>query len=216
MKRRALVAAVVALGLSWQALDAQTGSWFTLGAGATGIRLQSRLATGASSELTGVAFGGEGGLALGPVALEVGYWQGRLDPDAAGTPSQDVIDGRALLSLRAVGWLAVKGGAEARSYVTTAGTERWVFWQLRVRAERVIVEPSVLGYVEVWRALSTEVNAPQPVERGQGGEVGLTVRRVLGPLWVRLAYGIDDARLSGSARRETVEAVALSVGLGGR
>lgn len=206
----------LAMSLNGRVASAQIGRWFTLGAGATDLRVQSRAATGVTSELTGIAVGGEGELALGPVALEVGYRQGPVEADAAGAVRRDVIEGRALLAVRAVGWFAVKAGPQVRSYVTTAGTERWVFWQARVRVEHTIVEPSVRGYVEVWRALSTEVNAPQPVERGYGGEVGLTVRVARGPLWVRLVYGIDDARLSGSARRETVEALALTVGFGGR
>ncbi|HEX9611576.1 MAG TPA: hypothetical protein VF978_06785 [Gemmatimonadales bacterium] len=215
MKLPVVVATVLAAGLSWGALAAQTGNWLTVGAGATGIRLQSRSATGVSSDVSGVVFGGAGSVAVGPVALELGYWQGRLDAGPGSTQLQDVIDGRALLVLRAVPWLGVKVGTEARSYVTPAGTERWVFWQARIRAERTIVDPSVRGHVEVWRALSTEVNAPQAVDHGQGGEVGLTLLRALGPLWVRLAYGIDDARLTGSARRQTVEALAFSVGYGG-
>jgi hypothetical protein len=126
-----------------------------------------------------------------------------------------VIDGYALLVVHAQPWLDVKMGAEARSYVTPAGTERWVFWQARLRAERTIVDPSVRGHIEVWRALSTEVNTSGTVDRAQGGEVGLTLLRVLGPLWVRMAYGIDDARLVGSERRQTLEALGVSVGYGG-
>lgn len=146
----------------------------------------------------------------------MGYWQGGVDADPGGTQQQDVIDGYALLVLRAQPWLGVKVGAEARSYVTLAGTERWVFWQARLRAERTIVDPSVRGHVEVWRALSTEVSTSGTVDRAQGGEVGLTLLRALGPLWVRMGYGIDDVRLTGSARRQTLEALAFSVGYGGR
>ncbi len=204
------------MSLCGQAGTAQTGHPFTLGVGATSVRVQSRAVTGVASELTGVAFGGDGRLALGPLALEVGYRQGPVESDAAGVVGRDMVEGRALLAVRAVGWFAVKAGPQVRSYVTAAGTERWVFWQARVRVERTIVEPSVRGYVEVWRAFSTEVNVPQPVERGYGGEVGLTIRVARGPLWLRLAYGIDDTRLTGSARRETVEALALTVGVGGR
>lgn len=215
MTRRLVVAAVCVAALGGRALAAQTANWLTVGASATGIRLQNRFATGASSDGSGVALGVSGGAGLGPVALALGYWQGRVDADPGGTQQQDVIDGYALLVLRAQPWLGVKVGVEARSYVTPAGTERWVFWQARLRAERTIVEPSVRGHVEVWRALSTEVNTSGTVDRAQGGEVGLTLLRVLGPLWVRMAYGIDDARLVGSERRQTLEALAFSVGYGG-
>lgn len=218
MTRRMLTAAVcvVALGSGGEALGAQTANWFTVGAGATGIRLQSRFATGASSDVSGIAAGAMSGVEFGRVALELGYWQGRLNADPNGTQQQDVIDGYALLVLRAAPWLRVKGGAEARSYVTAAGTEHWLFWQARLRAERTIVNPSVRGHIEIWRALSTEVNTSVTVDRAQGGEVGVTMLRALGPFWARLAYGMDDVRLVGSARRQTLEALAFTVGYGGR
>ena len=216
MTRRLVVAAVCVAALGGKALGAQTANWLTVGASATRIRLQNRFATGVSSDVSGVAWGASGCVGLGRVALALGYWQGRVDADPGGTQQQDVIDGYALLVLRAQPWLGVKVGAEARSYVTPAGTERWVFWQARLRAERTIVDPSVRGHVEVWRALSTEENAQGTVDRAQGGEVGLTLRRALGPLWVRMAYGIDDLRLIGTARRQTLEVLAFSVGYGGR
>ena len=216
MTRRLVVAAVCVAALGGTALGAQTANWLTVGASTTGIRLQSRFATGLSSDASGVALGASGAVARGPVALALGYWQGGVDADPGGTQQQDVIDGYALLVLRAQPWLGVKVGAEARSYVTPAGTERWVFWQARLRTERTIVDPSVRGHVEVWRALSTEVSTSGTVDRAQGGEVGLTLLRALGPLWVRMGYGIDDVRLTGSARRQTLEALAFSVGYGGR
>jgi hypothetical protein len=191
-------------------------NWLTVGANATGIRLQNRFATGALQDLSGVAFGASGGVGRGPVALALGYWQGRVDADTGGTQQQDVIDGYALLVVHAQPWLGVKLGAEARSYVTPAGTQRWVFWQVRLRAERTIVDPSARGHIEIWRALSTEVNTTGTVDRAQGGEVGLTLLRALGPAWVRIAYGIDDTRLIGSAQRQTLETLAFSIGYGGR
>ncbi len=216
MTHQLVVAVVCVLALGGEALEAQTANWLRVGASARGIRLQNRFATGASSDVSGVALGASGAVELGRVALTLGYWQGRLDAAPGGTQKQDVIDGYALLGLRATTWLAAKAGAEARSYVTPAGTEHWVFWQARLRAERTIVNPSVRGHVEIWRSLSTEVNTPVTVDRAQGGEVGVTMLRALGPLWVRMSYGIDDVRVVESARRQTLEALALSVGYGGR
>lgn len=216
MTHRLVVAVVCVLAMKGEALGAQTANWFRVGAGPTGIRLQSRFATGASSDVSGVALGASGAVELGRVALTLGYWQGRLDAATGGSQKQDVIDGYALLGVRATSWLGVKAGAEARSYVTPAGTEHWVFWQARLRAERTIVNPSVRGHLEIWRALSTEVNTQVTVDRAQGGEVGVTILRALGPLWVRMSYGIDDVRVVESARRQTLEALAFSVGYGGR
>ena len=214
--RRRLVVAVCLAALGGSALGAQSANWITVGAITTGIRLQTQFATGASSDLSGVALGASGGVGRGPVALALGYSQGSVDANPGGTQQQDVIDGYALLVLRAKPWLGVKVGAEARSYVAPAGTVRWVFWQARLRAERTIVAPSVRGHIEIWRAFSTDVNTAGTVDRAQGGEVGLTLQRALGPLWVRMAYGIDDVRLTGNGRRQTLEALAFSLGYGGR
>jgi hypothetical protein len=218
MTRRLLTAAVcvVTLASGGEALGAQTPNWLTVGAGATGIRLQNRFATGASSDVSGIAVGVSSSVEVGRLALALGYWQGRLNADPSGTQEQDVIDGYAFLMVRATPWLRVKGGAEARSYVTAAGTEHWLFWQARLHAERTIVDPSVRGHIEVWRALSSEVNTPVTVDRAQGGEVGVTLLRALGPLWARLTYGIDDVRLNAGARRQTLEALAFTLGYGGR
>lgn len=215
-----LVAGAVAAGggEGSAALAAQggTGPRLTLGGGATGVRVQSLAPTGILSELTGTAFGSTGGVALGRVALELGYWQGRVAPRPAGPPARDLIEAMALLGVRPAGWLVVRAGVQVRSYVTPAGTERWVFWQVRVRTEQVIVAPAIRVHGELWRAVSAQVNAPQPFDRGQGGEVGLSVRPPRLPLWARLSYGIDDAKLGGGARRETVDQLSLTVGIGGR
>ena len=136
MTRRLAVAVVcvAALGAGGTTLGAQTANWLTVGASTTGIRLQNLFATGVSSDVSGVALGASGAIGRGRLALALGYWQGRVDADPGGTQQQDVIDGYALLVVRAQPWLGVKVGAEARSYVTPAGTERWVFWQARLRA----------------------------------------------------------------------------------
>jgi len=48
----------------------------------------------------------------------------------------------------------------------------------------------------------------------QGGEVGLTVRLPRTPFWGRLTYAIDQATIG--SRTETLEAVGIAVGYGGR
>jgi hypothetical protein len=152
MTRRLVVAAVCVAALGGRALGAQTANWLTVGASATGIRLQNRFATGASSDGSGVALGVSGGAELGPVGLALGYWQGRVNADPGGTQQQDVIDGYALLVLRAQPWLGVKVGVEGGA-TSRLPAQSVAFWQAWLRAERTIVEPSVRGHVEVWRAL---------------------------------------------------------------
>jgi len=182
----------------------------SLAGGASAARVQSLAPTGVMTEYTGTVLGGTGQLAVGPVALELGYWQGSL------TPARDVVEARALVGVRVGGWLVLRGGPHVRSYVTRAGTERWVLWQVRVRTEQALVGPGVRVHAEGWRTVAGEVNAPQAFDRAQGGEVGLTLRPARGPFWVRLAYGLDDAKLGGAVRRETVELLSLGVGIGGR
>lgn len=205
-----VLAALVLVG----PLSAQDGGRFVFSTGGMTLRLQSRVSTGVAV-LTGTAFGGEGSVALWRVALELGYWQGNLAADRGLSPQREVIEGKALLAVRAARWLILKGGAHARSFVTTAGTERWLFWEARLRAERQIVNPTVRGHLELWRALATEVNSAQAFDRGQGGEAGMTLRLQRSPVWFRLGYRIEDARLGGGTRQETIEALTVSVGAGG-
>jgi hypothetical protein len=147
------------------------------------------------------------------VGLELGYWQGNLAPSTAGPAERELIEGRALIGLRPVPWLMVAGGAHVRSYVTAAGTERWLFWQARLRAEPAIAGPRVRGRLEVWRAFAADVSTAPAFDRSYGGEVGLTLGP-FGPLWLRMAYSIEDARFRGNTRRETVEELSFSVGAG--
>lgn len=187
----------------------------SLAAGVNPVRVVSTAAAGTRSELTGVLVGGEGSVFFGPVGLEVGYWQGEIASTSANAPSRDLIRGRVLIGVRAVPWLVVSGGAQARSHVSPAGTDRWIFWHARLRMQQEIAGPRVLGHLELWRALAADVSAGQAFDHGQGGEVGL-ILRPLGALWVRLAYGIEDATFRGNARRETVEVFSVAVGVGGR
>ncbi len=208
-----VLAALMALGGAADLLSAQD-SRFVLSTGGMSLRLQSQQSTGAAV-LTGMAFGGEGSVRLGRLALELGYWQGSLEADGGLAPRRELIEGKGQLALRVARWVTLKGGGHARSYVTSAGTERWLFWEARLRAERQIVNPSVRGHLELWRAVATEVNSAQEFDRGQGGEAGMTLRFARMPVWFRLGYRIEDARLGGNTRRETLEALTVSVGAGG-
>jgi hypothetical protein len=108
-------------------------------------------------------------------------------------------------------------GPHVRSYTLTGGTPlRWVFWELRARASGPFVGSAGRGYVELWRALSASVNAPESFDHAQGGEAGMIVHLARAPLELRLGYRIDHAVLGGGARLETVDAVVVGVGLSGR
>src|SRR5437899_12025623 len=111
MTRRLVVAAVCVTALGGSALGAQTANWLAVGASANRIRLQTRFATGASSDVSSSAVGASGDIRRGPVALELGYWQGRVGADAGGTQQLDGHDGYALVVVHAEPVHGVKAGA---------------------------------------------------------------------------------------------------------
>jgi hypothetical protein len=177
-------------------------------------RLESQVPAG-SDRLSGVAFGAGGAVSVGPVVLAVRYVQGTLDSVSGGSGSRDVVEGGAWLGVRPVSWLTLEAGPQARAYVLSGGgaTQRWVFWEGRVRAAAPFVGSAVLGYVELWRALGADVNVPEAFDHAQGGEAGMVVRLARAPLEARLAYRIDRAVLGGGSRRETVDGVVVTVGV---
>ena len=101
-----------------------------------------------------------------------------------------------------------------RAYVADSVTERWVFWQARARVDAPIVTARLGSYVELWRALSSQLNVPSPPGRVQGGEAGLVYRLPRGAWWLRVGYRVDDAALS-AGTNETLEAISLAAGTGG-
>jgi len=129
--RRARIAGLtlLAMAVGSVALTAQ-GPRLSFAVGATGVRVQSLAPTGVVSELSGTTLGASGGIALGRVALDIGYWQGRVAPVGTGgagvrPPARDYTEGTVLLGVQPSGWLRVRASVQARTYVTPAGTERW-------------------------------------------------------------------------------------------
>src|SRR2546430_14848580 len=84
-------------------------------------------------------------------------------------------------------------GPFVRAYVTDSVTERWVFWQARARVDAPIVTASLTSYLELWRALSSEVNLVAGAGRVQGGEAGGLYRPPQRPAWGRLSQRWDRA-----------------------
>lgn len=191
-----------------------------VGGSAMTIRLRSEGASGpgVADQLSGAAVGGEGRLVLGRWRLGVSYLQGRLDPQSgsATATARDVVEGNALLGFRPAEWLTLRAGLRGRAYALTGGTQRWLLWTVGARAERPFVGSAVNGYVELWRAVSADVNVPQPFGHAQGGEVGMVARLARMPLDLRLAYRIDNAVLANGARRETVDGLVFGAVLGRR
>ena len=181
--------------------------------GGISVALRVRSAIGPAREaLSGALLGGEGRVNVWRVVVDVGYAQGSVSPDSAGPVSRDVVEGRLLVGNRPWRGLTLKMGPHARAYLTNSGTQRWFFWEARLHGERPIVSPTVRAYAEIWRALSGSVNVLESFDHGQGGEAGMLVNLPGKPVWGRLAYGIERARLGGGSRLETVEGLTLAVG----
>lgn len=163
--------------------------------------------------LRGPMFGGEGRVVFNGFSVGLGLSSGTLQtPDQA--VKRDLIEGRLVVAARPVPWLEMSVGPFIRAYVTDTLTERWVFWQARARVEAPIVTASLTSYVELWRALSSDVNLVSGAGRVQGGEAGVVYRPPQRPFWLRLSYRLDDAavRARGS---ETLEAISLAIMVGG-
>ena len=208
---------VASLGFALAALAASTTRGGAQGlVPAAGLAIVSTRVRGVD-QLTGTVVGGQGDVALGRLELALGYVQGKIGPEGASAPGQDLVEGVALLGVRPAPWLRLAVGPHARSYTLTGGTElRWVFWELRARVSGAFVGSAGRGYVELWRALSASVNAPEPFDHAQGGEAGMVVHLTHAPLELRLGYRIDHAVLGGGTRLETVDGVVIGVGLSGR
>ena len=210
--RRALLLA--SLSLASGTLTAQTlAPAGVLTVGSTRVRSQS-------GQFSGAVVGGDGTLSFGRLELALSYVQGKVDSvgasAAAGGGGHDLVEGSVLLGARPLSWLTIATGAHARSYTLTSGTQRWVFWELRARAAGAFIGSAARGYVELWRALSADVNVPESFDHAQGGEAGMIIRFARAPLQARVAYRMDHTVLKsalGGTRLETVDGLMVGFGL---
>ena len=158
--------------------------------------------------VSGLVFSGEAVATRGRLVARVGYGQGRVTSDTAG---RDVVEGEALLGYKVRPWLTVWVGPNARTFsVTGLSDRRWLFWSGRVTARGSLFPGRVESFVELWQGFSGKLNRPAASARGGGAEAGLELRLARLPFWGRLAYRIEQGRTG--TRRETVEAITLTVG----
>ena len=167
------------------------------------------------ARMHGPVLGGEGRVLFNGFAVGVGLLSGTLQA-ADQTVKRDLIEGRLVVAARPLPWLEISVGPFVRAYITDTSTERWVFWQARARVDAPIVATSLTSYLELWRALSSEVNLVTGAGRMQGGEAGLVYRPPQRPYRLRLAYRLEDAAVGGGRRgSQTLEAISVSVIVGG-
>lgn len=189
-----------------------------------GMRVHSQPGAGPPQELSGAVFGGQGQLTFANrITLDVGYWQGVLTPSAGQAASRDVVEGYFQLGARPLGWVSLRFGPHAWTYVSNAGTQRWFLMEGRARVQGEVF-PEVQSYLELWRVFSANVNVPQPFQTGMGGEGGiiLRIRNVpvipeRFPVRLRLGYGIERVRMEGgnpaTLRSEIVDRLSFSIGI---
>jgi hypothetical protein len=171
--------------------------------------------TGDPARMRGPVLGGEGRLVYNGFSVGVGLLSGTLQA-ADQTVKRDLVEGRLVVAARPLPWLEMSVGPFVRAYISDSSTERWVFWQARARADAPIVAASLTSYVELWRALSSEVNLLSGAGRVQGGEAGVLYRPPQRPYRLRLAYRLDDAAVGGGRNgSRTLEAISVSIIVGG-
>ena len=207
---KALLSALVVLGAP---LAAQSGSRLHFELQVDGAAVYSTPVIGAvSSALSGSVFGGESRVGLGPVALDLGYWQGSLTSKSGPASNEDMVEGKVLLDVSPTHWFTISAGPFARAYTTPAGTERWLTWRVQGRVQQDLVPETVRGYAELWFIASSNVNVVQQFTSGRGGNVGLRLAPASWPVWLTASYGIEQIRLGSGSRLDTVDRVTFGVG----
>jgi hypothetical protein len=202
--------ALVLLGITSTA-QAQARWNVSFGAGGGPEIAHSRVGT-TRERVSGLVLAGEGVATRGRFVARLRYGQGRVTNDTAG---RDVAEGEALLGYKARPWLTVWFGPHARTFVVPGQSDRrWLFWSGRVAARGSLLPGRVESYVELWQGVTGRLSRPAESASGSGGEAGLDLRLARHPIWGRLGYRIEQGRASGGARRETVEAITLTVGYG--
>jgi hypothetical protein len=226
MRRATPTLLVAAFLAAPPALAAQRLWQWEVGLSGVGMRVHSYSGP-TVQKLSGAAFGGQGQLVFANwITLDVGYWQGVLTPSAGQAASRDVVEGYAQLGARPLGWVSLRFGPHAWTYVSNAGTQRWFLLEGRARVQGEVF-PEIQSYLELWRVFSANVNVPQPFQTGMGGEGGISLRirdvpliPERYPVRIRLGYGIERVRMEGgnpvTVRKEIIDRLSLSIGIENR
>ena len=121
---------------------------FSLSTTLYATNLNTEDATGAHQRLSGVSAGGAASIGYRRLGFGIRYLEGSLSPSAGGT-SRALVEGEAMLSVRTLSWLKVKLGPHIRSLIRDNATERWLFWEGRLRAEAQLGTRKVTSLQEI-------------------------------------------------------------------
>jgi hypothetical protein len=210
VSRATAIALAAALCVAAAPLAGQSSLRLSAAGEGAAVRARSLISTG-RERLDGFLFAGEGRLSRGRGLLRLRYGQGRLTSDSVGVQPRSLTEGEALVGVAALPWLDLWAGPHARSYVTNLGNQRWLYWEARASANAQLVPGQLQSCFDGWVAVAGRVNVPEGFGSARGAEAGVVALIARPALRLRLTYRIDQARLA-AGRRETVEAVALSVG----
>jgi len=165
-----------------------------------------------SGQLSGVTLSGRVGLTYWKLLLDARYLEGTVK-SGDNEREEDVVEGELMVGMVPLSWLAVKIGPHVRSLVTAQGTQRWWFWEGRVRAQANLGTPLLRSYLEAWHVFSANVDLAEGYDSGNGIEGGLRASLSQLPFWAELAYRIDNSRLGGGETTQTVEELILAIGV---
>ena len=213
MMRRWGVVAVAMLAIATAAEAQEPGEGFLAVGGHVGSLRYTKIdaAAATSDVVSGPAIGGMLRLRVWRVELTGRYLQSAL----SGAVSEDFVEGELGLGIRVVRWLSVRAGPRVRAHVTENGTERWVFWEGRVRGDARLLGPGVRTYVEGWASFGGDVNLALPLQRAGGVEGGLMLKVPVSQLWLVASYRFDRAALTGAAQVESSDQLMLALTFGG-
>lgn len=188
-------------------LEAQT---LRAGVSAVAARVTTPFSSGGPT-LTGALAGGTGELNLGVLQVAGTYFQGRVT--GTNNLAWDVVEGDAVLAVRPAAWVSLGFGPHARSYVTGAGTIRWVLWSARAGMALPLATDAVRATFDLWAALAGSVGGTTPYGSARGLTGGLSVRIPRTRVWAQGTYRAEHLALSGGGGVETYEELGLGVGL---
>lgn len=212
MKRH--IGALIVAAALLPALGRAQGVQFTAGGFAAQQMVHSHvddLLAPADDRFSGMVLGAEGGLVTDRFVVRLRYAEGHVNPKAGSTAAaRDVVEGEALVGVRAMPWLTLWVGPGARAYTTADGDQRWLLWSGRVTGRGTLLPGRMQTFVEIWGALSGKVGSPSIKAGGRGANGGLELRlSESSQFWGRLGYRIESSHADGM--RETVESLTLSV-----
>jgi hypothetical protein len=199
-------------------LTAVAGQRLIGSAGVAGAAIRSVAEVGTTVEASsGTLIGVEARAGISRFTVDVSYLQGTLNPESGTVGQRDYVEGSLLLSVLTFPGISLRVGPHARAYLSEAGTQRWLFWTGRVRGDYTLIRsPAIAAFAEGWLAWTAEVNVSETFDNARGGVIGMSIGAPGTAFYGRLSYSIEQARMGGGTRRDTVEGITVVVGFGRR